>query len=159
MNLYDKPIALNEDGVPMDEKDVERIWIDYARKAGLFAVHIENIGSSMPDTLLIWKGITIFQEVKIQRGNLVYFQQYQWSNFARMRHSCHPWQLGIVVWKDDIFKIFSFDSIKETGAEPAAKGKVKVNLGLLEPLYTVADHYEFTQYLEWLRSKIWKKKA
>lgn len=153
-------INLNEDGVPLDEKDVERIWLDYGKKAGFFATHIENIGSSMPDGLMIWKGIVFFHEVKMQRGNLIYFQNYQWANFARMRHHCHPWQLNVVVWKDGIFKLFSLDQLKQVEAESAGHGKVKLHIGLLEPLITIADFNEYEQhYIEWLRSKIWKKKT
>ena len=150
---------LNEDGVPMDEKDIERIWIDYGRRAGFFATHIENIGSSMPDMLMIWKGVTFFHETKMQRGNLIYFQQFQWANFNRMRHHCHPWQLNIVVWKDGIFKLFSMDQLRTIEAEPTSQGKVKFKISSLEPLITVANSYEYDLYIEWLRGKIWKKKT
>lgn len=153
------PINWNEDEVPLDEKDIERKWIDYGRKAGFFACHIENIGSSMPDMLMIWKGVTFFHETKIQRGNLIYFQNYQWANFARMRHHCHPWQLNVVIWKDGTFKLYSLDQLKTVGAEPASQGKVKVNIGSLEPLITVSNDYEYELYIEWLRNKIWKKKT
>lgn len=154
------PVNWNEDEVPLDEKDVERIWLDYCKRAGFFATHIENIGSSMPDMLIIWKGITIYHEAKIQRGNLIYFQQYQWANFARMRHHCHPWQLNIVVWKDGVFNLYSLDQLKQIEAESAGHGKVKLRISLLEPLITVADFYEFeNNYIEWLRNKIWKKKT
>mgnify|MGYP000732902190 CR=1 FL=1 len=154
------PINWNEDGVPLDEKDVERKWLDWGKQAGFFATHIENIGSSMPDGLMIWKGIVFFHEVKIQRGNLIYFQQYQWANFARMRHNCHPWQLNIVVWKDGIFNLYSIDQLKTIDAETAGQGKVKLKISLLTPLISIADFNEFENiYIEWLRSKIWKKKT
>jgi hypothetical protein len=153
-------INFNEDEVPLDEKDVERKWLDWGNKAGFFTTHIENIGSSMPDGLMIWKGVVLFHEVKIQRGNLIDFQQYQWANFARMRHSCHPWQLNIVVWKDGVFNLYSVDQLKTIEAETAGQGKVKLKISLLTPLITVANSKEFEiYYVEWLRSKIWKKKT
>jgi len=152
-------INFNEDEVPLNEKDIERKWLDYAKKSGFFATHIENIGSSMPDILMIWKGVTLFHEAKIQRGNLIYFQNYQWANFARMRHHCHPWQLNIVVWKDGVFKLFSVDQLKQVEAISAGEGKVKLNIGLLEPIITVSNNFEFELYVEWLRGKIWKKKT
>jgi hypothetical protein len=154
------PINWNEDEVPLDEKDVERKWLDWGKKSGFYATHIENIGSSMPDGLMIWKGVVFFHEVKIQRGNLIYLQQYQWANFATMRHHCHTWQLNIVVWKDGIFNLYSIDQLKQIEAEPAGHGKVKFKISLLQPLISVADSNEFENiYLEWLRSKIWKKKT
>lgn len=151
-------INLNEDGVPLDEKDIERIWQDYANKCGLYTTHIENIGVSLPDLLIIWKGVTFFHEMKLQRGNLIYFQNYQWANFARMRHSLHPWQLSVVVWKDGIFKVFSVEQLKACEAVPAGHGKVKLSIAFVEPLFTVSNSYEYDLYLEYLRSKIWKKK-
>lgn len=150
---------LNEDGVPLNEKDIERMWIDYARKFGFFAQHIENIGSSMPDIIMIWKGVTLFHEAKMQRGHLIYFENYQWANFARMRHHCHPWQLNIVVYKDGVFKLHSVDQLKTIEAEPASQGKVKFKISLLEPLITVSNTLEYEAYTEWLRNKIWKKKT
>jgi hypothetical protein len=153
-------INYNEDEVPLDEKDVERKWLDWGNKAGFFTTHIENIGSSMPDVLMIWKGVVFFHEVKIRRGNLVYFQQYQWANFARMRHSCHPWQLNIVVWNNGVFDLYSVDQLKTIEAESAGQGKVKLKISLLTPLITVANYDQFyNEYTEWLRSKIWKKKT
>lgn len=153
-------INFNEDEVPLDEKDVERKWLDWGKKAGFFATHIENIGSSMPDGLMIWKGMTFFHEVKIRRGNLIYFQQYQWANFARMRHHCHPWQLNIVVWNNGVFDLYSVHQLKDLEAEPASQGKVKLRIGMIEPLISIADYSEFeVNYVEWLRSKIWKKKT
>lgn len=153
-------INYNEDEVPLDEKDVERKWLDWGKQAGFFATHIENIGSSMPDGLMIWKGVTFFHEVKIQRGNLVYFQQYQWANFACMRHHCHPWQLNIVVWKDGVFNLYSIDQLKTIEAESAGQGKVKLKISLLQPLFTVSNWEDFNfGYVEWLRNKIWKKKT
>jgi hypothetical protein len=149
---------LNEDGIPLDEKDVELIWKDMATKAGFYTVHIENVHIPMPDLLMIWKGITIYHEVKMQRGNLIYFQHYQWANLLKMRHSLQPWLLNIVVWKDGIYKLFSVDQIKEAGVDVAGHGKVKASIGLLEPMFVVSNDFEFELYIEWLRSKIWKKK-
>jgi len=150
---------LNEDGVPFNEKDAEHLWQDFAEAAGLYAAHIENIGTSMPDTILIWKGITLYHEVKMQRGNLIYFQQYQWASFIKMRHFLHPWQFNIVVWKDNVFSLYDIDSVKSTNVETAGHGKVKAKIAMLEPLITVSNAYEFDLYLEWIRSKAWKKKT
>lgn len=151
--------CMNEDGVPMNEKDIEHIWLDYANKSGFYTAHIENIGTSMPDAMLIWKGVVLFHEAKIQRGNLIYFQQYQLSAFFKMRHSCHPWQLNVVVWKNGVFSLYSIDQIKTLPIESAGRGKVKVNISTLVPLITVSNDFEFELYVEWLRGKIWKKKT
>ena len=159
MDLSTIQIPLNEDEVPMDEKDVEHIWQDYAKSAGLYATHIENVNTPMPDTILIWKGITFYHEIKLRRGNLIYFQHYQWSNLIRMRHFLHPWQLNIVAWKDHVFSLYSIDQVKEAGVDTAGHGKVKANIAALEPLITVSNAYEFDLYLEWVRSKAWKKKS
>jgi len=159
MDLSINQIPLNEDEVPMDEKDVELIWQDYAKAAGLYAVHVENIGTPMPDTILVWKGLTFYHEVKMRRGNLIYFQHYQWASLIKMRHFLHPWQLNVVAWKNDVFSLYSIDQVKETGVETAGRGKVKANIAMLEPIITVSNAYEFDLYLEYVRSKAWKKKA
>lgn len=159
MDLSINQIPLNEDEVPMDEKDVENIWHDYAIKAGLYATHLENIGTPLPDHLLLWKGLSLFHEFKLQRGNLIYFQHYQWANLVKMRHSLHSWQLNVIVWKNGVFSGFTVDQIKERDPQIAGHGKLKVNVAGLESLYTVSNAFEFDLYLEWVKSKAWKKKT
>lgn len=153
------PSYLNEDGVPLDEKDIENIWHNYAIKAGLYATHLENMNTPLPDHMFVWKGLVLFHEMKLRRGNLIYFQHYQWANLIRMRHSMHPWQLNVVVYYNSEFSGFSIDQIKERDPQIASHGKVKANIDSLEPLYTVSNAYEFDLYLEWVKSKAWKKKT
>jgi hypothetical protein len=149
---------LNEDGVPFNEKDAEHLWHDYAVKAGLYAAHIENVHTPMPDHLLLWKGVALFHEVKMQRGNLIYFQHYQWSNLLKMRHSLRPFQLCVIVYSNQVFNVLTVEQVKERGVETAGHGKVKCNVLGLIPQATVSNAFEFDLFLEWVRSHAWKKK-
>lgn len=150
-------LPLNSDEVPMDEYDVGGIWKAYAATAGIHVERIENIGTSMPDMFLIVKGLVLFHEMKMQRGNLVYMPHHQWSANLRRRHFMHPWQLSMVVYKQGTFKVISYHHLKGAPVEAAGNGKLKLNIELYNPDFTVSNQYEFNEYVEYFLSKAFKR--
>lgn len=150
---------LNEDQVPLNEYDIQQKWKNYATAAGLYVGRIENIGVSLPDMFLIYKGMTLWHELKLQRGNLIYMPQFQWSNSIRMRHSLHPWQLNIVVYKDSVFSGYTIDTIKKQEPQAASEGKLKVSLLGANPLFQVDSQLSFEKYIEFIHSKMFKPKS
>lgn len=150
---------LNEDEVPMNEYDIQQKWKGYATAAGLYVGRIENIGVSLPDMFCIYKGMTLWHELKLQRGNLIYMPHFQWSNNVRMQHSLHPWGLNIVVYKDGVFSGYTIDTIKKLGPVTASEGKLKVSLLDAVPLFQVHDQLSFEKYIEFIHSKLFKTKV
>jgi hypothetical protein len=150
---------LNEDEVPMNEYDIQKKWKAYIEASGLYASRIENIGVSLPDMFFIYKGMTIWHEMKIQRGHLIYMPHFQWSNSIRMQHSLHPWQLNIVVYNKGTFSGYTIAEIKKQEPQAASEGKLKVSLLGAIPLFQVDSQLSFEKYIEFIHSKMFKPKS
>jgi Holliday junction resolvase len=135
-------------------------WRTYCQTQGLHTVRIENVGCSLADIMFVWKGVVVFQEVKMRRGNLIYMPIYQWSNMVRLRRSMYSWQLLYVVYNSGVFDIYTIDQIKMANPESAGKGKIKAHIGMLVPILTITNMDDFAlQFVPWIASKAWKKKT
>src|SRR5262245_4536802 len=75
---------MNEEGVPLDEYEAGNIWRNLLSYHGVYSVRIENIGLSMPDTVLIYKGLIWFNEMKVRRGKYIYMPIYQLPSYIRL---------------------------------------------------------------------------
>lgn len=151
---------LNEDGVPINEQDATDYWRSYANHWGIYTVRIENIGSSLPDLLMIYKGLSIFQEIKVRRGNLIYAPSFQWSNLNRLSKELHDWQLIYVVYNRGVFDLYEYQAIKrlpDTMIKGTNYGKVSMNLSTITPFMSVDSRDSFENYIRYVHFKAFKK--
>jgi hypothetical protein len=152
---------LNEDGVPMNETDASHIWRGWLTEAGYYNVRIENIGLSLPDLFWVYKGVVIFNETKVRRGNIVYAPYFQFSNMARMSNYMHKWQLDYVVYNGGRFDLYHFkDIMKDKDAHDSqAAGKVKILIHRFEPYMSIHNAYELENtYTSYIQSCAFPKK-
>jgi hypothetical protein len=157
---------LNEDGVPMNESDVGNQWKRWLESEGHLCMKVENIGLSLPDYFWVYKGLVIFNEVKIRRGNLIYAPVYQFHNMRKMSNYLHDWALSYVVYNSGEFQLYSFRSIlkdKESWIDGTLTGgvigKMKIRLKNQEPFLRITNMDAISYYTDWIQSKAFRKKS
>jgi hypothetical protein len=163
--VWDSSSGLNPDGVPMNETDAGNLWKSWLEKEGNLVVKVENIGLSLPDYFWVYKGLVIFNEAKIRRGNLVYAPVYQFINMRKMSLYLHDWALSYVVYNNDQFELYSFkDIVKDKSSwidgtlTGGVVGKMKIDLKNREPFLIIPNADAITLYIEWVHNKAFKKK-
>jgi hypothetical protein len=162
---WDQPSDLNEDGVPMNEHDIGNRWKEWIESDGNLMMKVENIGLSLPDYFWVYKGLVIFNETKIRRGNLVYAPVYQFNNMRKMSNYLHDWAQSYVVYNSGQFELYSFKDIVKDKASwvdgtltGGVIGKMKIDLKNQEPFLIVPDKSSISLYIEWVHSKAFRKK-
>jgi len=156
---------LNEDGVPMNEIDIGNLWKSWIEADGHLCIKVENIGLSLPDYFWVYKGLVIFNETKIRRGNLIYAPVYQFHNMRKMSNYLHDWALSYVVYNAGHFELYSFRDVLKDKASwidgtltGGVIGKMKIDLKHREPFLIVSDKASISLYTGWIHSQAFKKK-
>jgi hypothetical protein len=157
---------LNEDGVPMNETDAGNIWKGWLEKDGHLCMKVENIGLSLPDYFWVYKGLVIFNETKIRRGNLIYAPVYQFNNMRKMSNYLHDWALSYVVYNAGVFELYSFRDVLKDKASwvdgtltGGVIGKMKISLENRTPFLIIPYASSIGHYIDWIQSKAFKKKT
>ncbi len=157
----------NEDGVPMNETDAGNLWKSWIEKEGCLCVKVENIGLSLPDYFWIHKGITIWNEAKIKRGNLIYAPVYQFHNMRKMSLYLRDWALSYVVYNAGEFELYSFKEVLKDKASwtdttfdlTKTPGKMKIDLSNRTPFLVIPQANYIGNYIDWVDSKAFRKKS
>lgn len=157
--FFESDSDCNEDGVPLDEYEAGSKWCGWLQPHGVYSVRIENIGLSMPDTLLVHKGLTVFNEMKVRRGNHIYAPMYQLPSYIRLAEHLRRWQMVYVVFSFGAFDLYEFHVIKQYDWQPTNSGKLKLDISEVPVLMTIRDSQQVTEYLEWIYERAFKKKT
>lgn len=157
---------LNEDGVPMNENDAGNLWKTWIEKDGHLCQKVENIGLSLPDYFWVYKGLVIFNEAKIKRGNLIYAPVYQFHNMRKMSLYLHDWALSYVVYNAGEFELYSFREVLKDKASwvdgtftGRTVGKIKIDLRDRVPFLVIPEASAIVHYVEYIQAKAFRKKT
>jgi hypothetical protein len=156
---------LNPDGVPMNESDVGNIWKEWIEYQGDLCMRVENIGLSLPDYFWVYKGLVIFNEIKMRRGNLIYAPTYQFNNMRRMSNHLHDWALSYVVYNAGEFELYSFRDVlkdKASWIDGTLTGgvmhKIRIDIKDRTPFLIIPNKSSISLYTDWIQAKAFKKK-
>lgn len=147
------------EGVPLDEYEVGSVWREWLHFHDVYSVRIENIGLSMPDTVLVHKGLVWFNEMKVRRGNCIYMPLYQLPSYIRLAEHLRRWQIAYAVYNRGSFDVYEFAAIRAADHRPTNSGKVRIDISDLPILMTVHDVHGAKGYLDWVVEKAFKKKT
>lgn len=150
---------MNEEGVPLDEYEAGGVWREWLAIHNVYSVRIENIGLSMPDTILTHKGLIWFNEMKVRRGSHIYAPMYQLPSYMRLGEHLRRWQIAYVVFAHGHFDVYDFGVIRSADWQPTNSGKVKLDLSGLPTIMTVGDSHQAKDYLDWVTDRAFKKKT
>jgi len=118
------------------------------------AVRLENTaGTSVPDILLMAKGVFVFIELKIQHGNRFYCPPFQWSLAVKASSHVRPHNHWYLVALDNRspMRLFQFSTLKDHADLVYTNNKLEVSLKDVKPdfaLDTPKDLRKWFKYVE-----------